>query len=575
MSDYAEDDIQFEYESDGEQYGDDGEDEESILMENAFYEAQDIRHTNPRAALRLYQSVVEKEEAQSATSTWRFRALLNVVLIHAELREFDSAASAYARLLPLMRHVTRNETSDAINAVLEALSADLVEASPSSGFGRVDREGRTETGGRDGERNARGGDSPGARGDCGGGAASLHTRTMATLETIFKLTLDALQEHRVKRLWFRTCSRIIRLYIHQGEYTKATTLLADVRREARLPPLDVSDLASLSASKGSLFPSSPSCSVSPSSSSFASAGAADGEEMPSGQILEFYALESAICMHQKNFQRLRRLATEASKFLSAGIADPKNVAVVREITGKIHMAEKRWTLSLIDFSEAFRQYQEVGRAKKAKRMLQLLVLASLLTLSDINPFDTREAKALQEDPSVASMHALREAFEADDVGRVLELLTEPQYGLATDAYISLFVEDLLGNIRVHALPSILARHTCVSLQTLREELHAQTAKEVRSTIARALAEGRISGEIDEVRQMLVVRKRESRGCTDASPFNDACSKTASQTSDQRGLSEAGREGSDQKAKRQEEKAVHEWIDSLSALTRQLNQLPYR
>ncbi|KFH07467.1 PCI domain-containing protein [Toxoplasma gondii VAND] len=569
MSDYGEEDIQFEYESDGEQYGDDEEDEEAILMENSFYEAQDIRHTNPRAALKLYQSVVEKEEANDAASTWRFRALLNVVLIHAQLREFDSAAEAYRRLLPLMRHVTRNETSDAINAVLEALSADLVESSPSSESSSSSSAASCSSfaalvSGRGEAEVARGEEERGSE-DCGG-PPSLHRRTMATLETIFSLTLSALQEHRVKRLWFRTCSRMIRLYIHQGEFPKATTLLADVRREARLTPLDISDYQLLSSSRSSLFPTPPSSSSSSSSSAFASAGSGESEEMPSGQILEFYALESVVCMRQRNFPRLRRLAAEAEKFLLAGIADPTHVATVREITGKIHMVEKRWKRALVDFSEAFRHFQEVGRSTKAKQMLRLLVLASLLSLSDISPFDTREAKALQGDPSVAAMHALRRAYEADDIGRVVELLTEPRHGLATDAYVSLFVDDLLGSIRVRALPSIVASFTSVSLPSLQEKLHAQNAKEVRSSIARALAERRIFGEIDEVKQLLVLR----RGVGASAPFQDACSNRAAHTSE-----EMPGTGENETSKREEEKAIREWTASLEALTQQLSQLPYR
>jgi COP9 signalosome complex subunit 2 len=44
--------------------------------------------------------------------------------------------------------------------------------------------------------------------------------------------------------------------------------------------------------------------------------------------------------------------------------------------------------------EGFRNYQEAGNGRAAT-CLKYVVLANMLALSDINPFDSREAKAFQ------------------------------------------------------------------------------------------------------------------------------------------------------------------------------------
>lgn len=88
------------------------------------------------------------------------------------------------------------------------------------------------------------------------------------------------------------------------------------------------------------------------------------EEFQGSQVLEFYSLEMSLCVARgKDFNRLRCLYTRAQKLLRQGVAEPRNAAVIQEIGGRISMAEKRWHSAYLRFSEAFRNYQAVGRVK--------------------------------------------------------------------------------------------------------------------------------------------------------------------------------------------------------------------
>ena len=54
--------------------------------------------------------------------------------------------------------------------------------------------------------------------------------------------------------------------------------------------------------------------------------------------------------------------------------------------------------------------QEAGNAS-AKACLKLVFLANIMSLSDINPFDSREAKVFKDDPEIDAMVSLRAAWQ--------------------------------------------------------------------------------------------------------------------------------------------------------------------
>ena len=65
--------------------------------------------------------------------------------------------------------------------------------------------------------------------------------------------------------------------------------------------------------------------------------------------------------------------------------------------------------------------QEAGDTR-AKQVLKYVVLANILALSKINPFDSREAKVYQNDEEIKTMLALRAAFENSEIREFEKLL---------------------------------------------------------------------------------------------------------------------------------------------------------
>jgi COP9 signalosome complex subunit 2 len=211
-------------------------------------------------------------------------------------------------------------------------------------------------------------------------------------------------------------------------------------------------------------------------------------------LLEVYALEIQMCTLTKNSLRMKEIYPKTINLTSA-IADPRNIAVIRESGGKMYMSEKKWEAAYNEFFEAFKNYQETGNATRAKIMLKYVVLANMLALSDINPFDSREAKVYQDDPEITAMASLRTAYENNDIQTIDQLLTNPSYRILSDAFIRTHLQDLLRNIRLQVLQNIIKPYRCVSLAFLAKEINV-AADEVVSLLVQLILDEKISARID-------------------------------------------------------------------------------
>merc|ERR1711972_805072 len=181
--------------------------------------------------------------------------------------------------------------------------------------------------------------------------------------------------------------------------------------------------------------------------------------------------------------------------LTSAIADPRNIAVIRESGGKMFMSEKKWVRAYEEFFEAFKNYQETGNATRAKTMLKYVVLANMLALSAINPFDSREAKVYQDDPEISAMANLRTAYEQNDIQTIDKLLTNPSYRILSDTFIKTYLQDLLRNIRLQVLQNIIKPYRCSSLSFLAKEINVST-EEVVSLLVQLILDEKIAARID-------------------------------------------------------------------------------
>lgn len=121
----------------------------------------------------------------------------------------------------------------------------------------------------------------------------------------------------------------------------------------------------------------------------------DGSEdlKKASQLLEIYTFEIVMYSDMGDFKKLKGLYDRCSKIMQGGavVLNPRITGVIRECGGKLYMRAKEWKKANEDFFDAFKSYDEAGNIRRIQ-CLKYLVLANMLSSSNINPFDSPEAK---------------------------------------------------------------------------------------------------------------------------------------------------------------------------------------
>ncbi len=123
-----------------------------------------------------------------------------------------------------------------------------------------------------------------------------------------------------------------------------------------------------------------------------------------------------MCSLTKNNPRMKGVYHESQK-LNSVINDARVTAIIKETGGKIYMGEKKWAQALEEMFESFKNYQDIGNTR-AKTVLKYVILASILSGSEINYATTREAKVYHEDPQIQAIVNLRSAYEKNDINTI-------------------------------------------------------------------------------------------------------------------------------------------------------------
>ena len=214
------------------------------------------------------------------------------------------------------------------------------------------------------------------------------------------------------------------------------------------------------------------------------------------QLLELYSIELQRISKSKTKTPLRRLKDVMNRCLQANsaVANPRSMAIIREHAGKILMSESRFGDAYSELFEAFRAYSDSGNPR-SRTVLKYAVLANMFSLSSINPFDSREAKAYQDDPEIDVMLRLRKAYDQHDLDAIEGMLGDPGFLVATDAFIQSYIEPLLHRIKLQCVESFCKAHRSISITTLYDLVNTDRSIVTRM-VMRLILDGQINARID-------------------------------------------------------------------------------
>ncbi|CAH1980558.1 unnamed protein product [Acanthoscelides obtectus] len=414
MSD-NEDDFMCDDEEDyGLEYSEDSNSEPDVDLENQYYNSKALKEDEPTAALASFQKVLDLESGDKGE--WGFKALKQMIKINFKLGNYDEMMSRYKQLLTYIKSaVTRNHSEKSINSILDYIST---------------------------------------------------SRNMELLQNFYETTLDALKDAKNDRLWFKTNTKLGKLYYDRGDFNKLSKILKQLHQSCQTD---------------------------------------DGEDdLKKGtQLLEIYALEIQMYTAQKNNKKLKTLY-EQSLHIKSAIPHPLIMGVIRECGGKMHLREGEFEKAHTDFFEAFKNYDESGSPRRTT-CLKYLVLANMLMRSGINPFDSQEAKPYKNDPEILAMTNLVNAYQNNDIIEFEHILKQNRQNIMDDLFIREHIEDLLRNIRTQVLIQLIKPYTRIQIPFISRKLNIDVS-EVESLLVSCILDNTIQGRIDQVNQVLFLER---------------------------------------------------------------------
>lgn len=387
------------------------ESETDVNIENEYYQAKAAKEDNPQAAITGFERVLELEDRKGE---WGFKALKQMMKILFRKGDFEEMKKRYKQLLTYIKDaVTRNYSEKSLNSILDYVST---------------------------------------------------SQQSELLQWFYETTLEALQDARNDRLWFKTNTKLGKLCFEQSDYTRLTRIIRQLHQSCQTED-GVDDVK-----KGT-------------------------------QLLEVYALEIQMYTEQKNNKKLKALYAQSLHIKSA-IPHPLIMGVIRECGGKMHLREGEFSRAHTDFFEAFKNYDESGSPRRLA-CLKYLVLANMLMKSGINPFDSQEAKPYKNNPEILAMTNLVQAYQNDDITEFEKILKTNRRTIMEDQFIREHIEELLRNIRTQVLIKLIRPYTRVRITFIAQELNID-AEEVESLMVSCILDSTIHGRIDQVQQILEV-----------------------------------------------------------------------
>ncbi|XP_063434770.1 COP9 signalosome complex subunit 2-like isoform X2 [Mytilus trossulus] len=398
------------------EYSEESNSEPDVDLENQYYNSKAQKDDDPRQALESFQKVLDLEGKDKGE--WGFKALKQMIKINFKLGHFDEMMRRYQQLLTYIKSaVTRNYSEKSINSILDYIST---------------------------------------------------SKQMELLQNFYETTLDALKEAKNERLWFKTNTKLGKLYYDREDYNKLQKILKQLHQSCQ------TDEGEDDLKKGT-------------------------------QLLEIYALEIQMYTAQKNNKKLKALY-EQSLHIKSAIPHPLIMGVIRECGGKMHLREGEYEKAHTDFFEAFKNYDESGSPRRTT-CLKYLVLANMLMKSGINPFDSQETKPYKNDPEILAMTNLVSSYQNNDINEFETILKTNRRNIMEDPFIREHIEDLLRNIRTQVLIKLINPYTRIQIPFISKELNIEPA-EVENLLVSCILDNAINGRIDQVNQVLEL-KRES------------------------------------------------------------------
>lgn len=280
------------------------------------------------------------------------------------------------------------------------------------------------------------------------------------MENIYQEIVEQLKGSNEK-LWQSVCTRLCRMYLENKKYKELDTLANELKNFMRGP-----------------------------------SGAYDEKK---GSPFEILALQMQMYIDMKDTKKLKELDNETLG-LSGVVTDAKVNAMLKECNAIILLSERNWEEALASLLESFKSYQQMANPK-AKQMLKVLLVAGMVSGSEIDPMTLAESKVYQDDPEIQPLARLRKAFQDNQITELKRIMASSGKRLSADKTIAEYSSDFFRAIKQKIIVEKIASYTSVSIKYLAEDLTVSD-KEMMAMLVDLILDERINGKIDESKGFL-------------------------------------------------------------------------
>ncbi|KAJ8982946.1 hypothetical protein NQ317_005262 [Molorchus minor] len=171
-------DFYFDEDDYGLEYSEESTSEPDVDLENQYYLAKTLKEENIEMSIAAFQKVLDLQG--DLRGEWGFKALKQLVKINFKLKNYRETMTKYKELLGYINHaVTKNHGEKSINSILDYTST---------------------------------------------------SKDIDMLRNFYETTLDALKNAKNDRLWFKTNTKLGKVYLEREEFSKLANIIKQLKQ---------------------------------------------------------------------------------------------------------------------------------------------------------------------------------------------------------------------------------------------------------------------------------------------------------------------------------------------------------
>lgn len=164
-----------------------------------------MKEDEPKAALQSFQKVLDLENGEKGE--WGFKALKQMIKINFKLQNYNEMMVRYKQLLTYIKSaVTRNHSEKSINSILDYISTSKNVRFSTDVFMSLFWQ----------------------------SLLFLLLVQMELLQNFYETTLEALKDAKNDRLWFKTNTKLGKLYFDRNDFSKLQKILKQLHQSCQV-----------------------------------------------------------------------------------------------------------------------------------------------------------------------------------------------------------------------------------------------------------------------------------------------------------------------------------------------------